>query len=139
MLSPSILNHLKYSGDASTYSPSSFLVPLSPLPTDFTFTLHNVTTAVESVEDWKLLVASLGVPDEKRGSREEMLQYFIAIVPNSSWQTLAGHLYYRQEHAALERVTKYFQPQPGMGGWGLSIYCNVLRSTAINSFTFTRW
>ena len=28
---------------------------------------------------------------------------------------LASDLYYRQEPAALERVTKHFQPQPAMG------------------------
>ena len=49
-----------------------------------------------------------------------MLQYFITTVPNASWQTLAGGLYYcEDEEAALERVKKYFQRQPGMGGWGL--------------------
>jgi len=43
-----------------------------------------------------------------------MLQYFIATVPDASWQTLAGKLYYLEEHAALERAIKYFQPQPGI-------------------------
>ena len=97
------------------HSPSSFLVPHSPLPTDPTFTLRNVTTAVESVEDCVSLGSFLGVPYESRGSMEKLVQYFITTVPNASWQTLAGALYCMEEHAALERVTKYFQRQPGMG------------------------
>ena len=43
-----------------------------------------------------------------------MLQYFTTTVPNASWQTLAGGLYYKQEQSALERVAKYFQRQPGI-------------------------
>lgn len=91
---------------------------LSPLATDPTVTLANVTTAVEIVDNWGRLYY-LGVPGKKRGSKEEMLQYFITTVPNASWETLAGGLYYAQEHAALENVTKQFQSQPGVGGWGL--------------------
>ena len=89
-------------------------VPLVLPPTDPTFTLHKVTTAVESVQHWKRLGAYLGVPLTWCESREKMFQCFITAVPNASWQTLAGGLYYRQELKALERVTKYFQPQPGM-------------------------
>ena len=59
------------------------------------------------------------MPVKRRGSRKEMLQYFITAMPNASWQTLAGGLYLSEEQEALERVTKYFQQQPGMGGWGL--------------------
>jgi len=74
---------------------------------------------VGGVADWNSLGYHLGVPSRKRGNRKEVLQYFIATVPNASWQTLAGGLYHRQEYAALSRVTKYFQPQAGMGGCGL--------------------
>ena len=110
----SVLNHLQYSHTVP-------LVSLSPLPTDPTFTLSNVTSAVgiRSVQDWNNLGYYLDVPKKRRGSREGMLQYFITTMPNASWQTLAGGLYYRQEQATLERVMKYFQRQPGMGGWGL--------------------
>ena len=90
------------------------LVSLSPLPTDPTFTLSNVTTAVESVHDWYNLGIGLDVPSKRCGSREEILQCFITTVPNALWQTLAGALYHRQEQAALERVMKYFQRKPGM-------------------------
>jgi len=89
------------------------LVPLSSLPTDPTFTLTNVTTAIESVEDWDDLGYFLLVPYEKRGNREEMLRYFITTMPNASWETLAGGLYRQQEHAALETATKFFKPKPG--------------------------
>ena len=50
-----------------------------------------------------------------------MLRYFITTMPNASWQTLAGGLYYAQEQAALERVTKYFQQQSGMGAQEYSV------------------
>jgi len=77
-----------------------------------TFTLTNVTTAIESVEDWDDLGYFLLVPYEKRGNREEMLRYFITTMPNASWETLAGGLYRQQEHAALETATKFFKPKP---------------------------
>jgi len=83
------------------------------LPADPTFTLTNVTTAIESVEDWDDLGYFLLVPYEKRGNREEMLRYFITTMPNASWETLAGGLYRQQEHAALETATKFFKPKPG--------------------------
>ena len=104
---------------SSTHTHYHCMVSLSLLPADPTFTLSNVITAVESVQGWKSLAAYLDVPSEWRRSREEMLQYFITTVPNASWQILAGGLYYRQEQAALERVAKKYQRQPGMGGWGL--------------------
>ena len=108
---------------------------LSPLATDPTFTLANVTTAVEIVDNWGRLYY-LGVPGKKRGSKEEMLQYFITTVPNASWETLAGGLYYAQEHAALANVSKQFQSQPGVGSWGLmSIWCSDLRDTRNNLLT----
>jgi len=106
-----------YTPSILKYSCTVSWVPSVLLPTDPTFTLHKVTTAVEGVQDWKRLGAYLGVPLAWRGSREKMFQCFITAIPNASWQTLAGGLYYRQELTALERVTKYFQPQPGMGRW----------------------
>lgn len=96
------------------------MVPLSFFPTDPTFTVSNVTIAVESVQDWNFLGVYLGVPGKKRGSKREMLQNFITTMPNASWQTLAGDLYSLQEHAALERVKRYFQP--GMGEWDSTVY-----------------
>ena len=67
------------------------------------------------------------MPSKRCGSREEKLQYFITTVPNASWQVLAGVLYYGQEQAALERVTKYFQRQPGMDGcMGSEKYNNII-------------
>ena len=60
------------------------------------------------------------MPDWRCESREQTLEYFITTVPNASWQTLAGGLYYLQEQAELEKtVKKYFQREPGMGGLGL--------------------
>lgn len=97
------------------------VVSLSLLPADYTFTLSNVTAAIRSVQDWDGLGLYLGVPGKKRWSKEEMLQYFFTTVPNASWETLAGGLCYQQEHAALETVKEYLQPQPGiiLCVWGL--------------------
>lgn len=98
------------------HRPSSSLL-LSPFPADPTFTLQNLSTAIECVDDQHLCAAiGLEVPSEKRVSREEVLQYLIATVPDAPWQFLAGSLYKEEEHAALENVTKYFQRQPGMMG-----------------------
>jgi len=47
------------------------------------------------------------------------MEYFITAFPRASWETLAGQLYYMQQHEALEKVKEYIQQQPGMGGWGL--------------------
>ena len=44
-------------------------------------------------------------------SREEVLQYLIATVPDAPWQFLAGSLYKQEERAALENVTKYLFPK----------------------------
>ena len=104
-----ILNHLQNSRTIP-------LVSLSPLPTDPTFTLSNVTTAVESVHLWARLGNCFDVLDWRCESMEDILEYFITTVPNASWQTLSGGLYYLQEQAALERVTEYFERQPGMDG-----------------------
>jgi len=96
------------------HSPSSSLVPLSLLPADPTFTLTNVTTAVESVEHLDKVGVYLDVPSAQWLSRDLILQYIITTLPDASWQTLAGALYYLKHDAALTRVTKYFQPQPGI-------------------------
>ena len=107
------------SSQVFVYNPSSFPVPPSPLPTDPTFTLRNVTTAVGTVQNWVGLCAYLQMSRAKHKSREEFLQYYITTAPNASWQSLAGCMYCLNDHAALERVTKYFRRQPGIGGWGL--------------------
>jgi len=104
---PSISTHLQSSCTVP-------LVSLSPLVSDTSFTLQNVTTAVESVNSQGSLGFYLGVPRRKYRSGKEILQYFITTVPRASWETLAGGLCYQQEHAVLETVKEYLRPQPGM-------------------------
>ena len=121
------------------HSPSSSLIPLSLLPTDPTFTLHNVTIAVKSVHSARVFGYYFDIPVGRSSTREKILRTFITTVPNASWETLAGGLYQVQEHAALQRVTEYFQPQPGIGWVGSEEYVVTVRETwAINSCTFTR-
>ena len=44
---------------------------------------------------------------------ETALNYYVTTVAAASWEHLAGILYYLEEHAALDKVKKYFQRQPG--------------------------
>ena len=84
------------------------------LPTDTTFTLRNVWSTLDTVQYWRDLGYQLHIPDSKQG-RQEMVNYFVTNIP-SSWELLAGALYYLGEQTALTKVTSYFQRQPGMCG-----------------------
>ena len=53
------------------------------------------------------------------------MEYFITAVPRASWETLAGQLYYMQQHEALEKVKVYIQQQPGMGEQDSGVSWNV--------------
>jgi len=86
------------------------------LLSDPTFTLSNVTSAVQAVSDWNQFCNRLQFPLRKRKTTKEIMEYFITAVPRASWETLAGQLYYMQQHEALEKVKEYIQQQPGMGG-----------------------
>jgi len=136
---PIVWSDFSHEGNAKYIHPVYWIISFS-LPTDPTFTLNNVTTAVESVENWYALGIYLGVLSRKCTSRKKMLQYFIATVPDASWQTLAGKLYYLEEHAALERAIKYFQPQPGIWvGRSQKYILMVWEMQALNSCSLTRW
>ena len=82
------------------------------LPTDTTITLRNICSTLDTVQDWWRLGNLLGIPESKWG-KQEMVNYFVTNIP-ASWQLLAGALYYRSERTALQKVTSYFQRQPGM-------------------------
>ena len=43
-----------------------------------------------------------------------MLNYFVTMMPNASWRTLVGGLYYQEEQLALMKATSYVQRQPGI-------------------------
>lgn len=95
------------------YSHSQFLV-FSPYLPDPTFTLPNIISKLETVQDWSTLGGWLGVPSSKRESREVTLNYYCTTVPNASWQRISGTLHCMQEHKALENVKNCFERQPGM-------------------------
>ena len=101
---------------------------------DGTLTTSNVCQALASVKDWHslgqsdhgLYIGGLGVPlavrndirDNRPNKTEEekkteMLVYYLHTVPQASWQTIAGALYYRKEVTALEAVKRFLHHTPG--------------------------
>ena len=97
---------------------------------DGTLTTRNVRRALASVKDWHGLgckyIGGLGVPgavcDDTRDNqpnkteeekKEEMLVYYLHTMPQASWQTIAGALYYREEVTALEAVKRFLHHTPG--------------------------
>ena len=94
--------------------PSCMLPPgYSPLSTDPTLTLDNVTAIMKDVQEWKLVTTWIGVPPRKRyelesqspttdQAKQTCWDYWLHHHPVPSWRILAGGLYERQEHGALE-------------------------------------
>ena len=96
---------------------------------DGTLTTSNVCQALASVKNWYSLGyynGGLGVPpavrDDIRDNRPnkteeekktEMLVYYLHTVPQASWQTIAGALYYREKVTALEAVKRFLHHIPG--------------------------
>ena len=85
------------------------------LPTDTTFTLRNVWSTLDTVQNWDGLHNQLQTPLCKR-RKQETVNYIVTTMPSASWQLLAGAVYYLGEQTALTKVTSYFQRQPGMCG-----------------------
>ena len=94
---------------------------------DGTLTTSNVCQALASVKDWHGLgvyTGGLCVPvcndirDNRPNKTEEekkteMLVYYLHTMPQASWQTIAGALYYREEVTALEAVKRFLHHTPG--------------------------
>ena len=96
---------------------------------DGTLTTSNVCQALASVKDWHRLgyyASGLRVPpavgddiqDNRPNKTEEekkteMLVYYLHTVPQASWQTIAGALYYMEEVTALEAVKRFLHHTPG--------------------------
>jgi len=91
------------------------LLLCSLLLPDPTFTLHNVTAVLESVEvHWRILASFLhswhlemdqhSTPEE---CRKAVIHYHLTTSPYVSWERLAGVLYYREQAKAVEAVQKY--------------------------------
>ena len=96
---------------------------------DGTLTTSNVCQALASVKDWYGLgyyAGGLGVPGAVRNDirdnrpnkteeekKTEMLVYYLLTVPQASWQTIAGALYYWEEVTALEAVKRFLHHTPG--------------------------
>lgn len=98
------------SWDGHSHSSSLF----SHSPADATFTLTNVLSTLETVQEWNKLGDKLHVPYTKQDSKDTMMNYYVTSIANASWQMLAGALYYCGEQTALKKVKAYFQRQRGM-------------------------
>ena len=106
------------------------------LPTDTTFTLTNVMSILERVQEWQALFRQLEMPWTKyEHGKKPAFNYYITSMPSASWQLIAGVLYYCGEQTALTKVTSYFQRQPGMcGGAFRSTLRNYLTSGTFEAF-----
>ena len=96
---------------------------------DGTLTTSNVCQALASVKNWYSLGYNYGgldvpgpvcdkIKDNRPNKTEEekkteMLVYYLHTMPQASWQTIAGALYYREEVTALEAVKRFLHHAPG--------------------------
>ena len=118
--------------DANVY------ITVYPTPcADSTLTINNLLQALASVHDWHSLGCGdvyvgtgLGVPDAvcneimasadyqtEEEKKKAMLLYYLRTVPQTSWQTIAGVLYRREEEVtALEAVKVFLKHTPGQSG-----------------------
>ena len=90
---------------------------------DPTFTLHNVTAVLESVEvDWRILAQCLGVPtwqlkmdpySTPEEYRKAVIHYYLTTSPYATWQGLAGVLSFWEEARALKAIQKYIHRSAG--------------------------
>ena len=106
-----------------------YIIPVSFLPPDTSLTPHLLLPAVSTVRDfWGNLglLFLLGVPNSVRGQisqdpsyssederRMAVLQYCLQTVPGVSWVRIAGALWYKGEHTALETVRPYLPHKTG--------------------------
>ena len=104
----------------------------SSLP-DGSLTPHTLLPVVSSVRQfWRRddddddefgLLEMLGVPDSvmddiraspSHSTEEEKriagLQYYLQTLPGASWETIAGGLWFMEEHTALEEVRQHLPP-----------------------------
>ena len=90
--------------------------------------MASVTAVMESVGDWDGLGHLLDVPGpvrvvirrNHRGDRERktaLAEYFVKSMPDASWTTLAGALYFMQESAALLAVGRHLKEEKGWWGY----------------------
>ena len=93
---------------------------------DPTLTLHNVTTAIATVEKWDTLCAVLGVPLSKdnqitqsystlHDKKQAAVLWWLMCAPGSSWARLAHWLCRMEESAALQQTLKYLKRPTGTG------------------------
>ena len=101
---------------------------MSLLCADSTLTINNLRTVTSSVRDWYRLGDydyGLGVPRPvlreirdnpamtEEDKRTEVLLYFLRNVPMSSWERVAGVLYWRKKERELQAVKKFLTVSTG--------------------------
>ena len=106
---------------------------------DGTLTLDNIIKAVATVSmQWDVLGNKLAVPEFKLNEirqlyptddlqKEALWKYWLEYMPNASWDTLAGRLFYTEEVSALLAVSNYTNKEPG-------IHINVLCGSCDRQF-----
>ena len=110
----------------------SLFLPLHPSPPstsslypDASLTVSNIYQATSTV-GYRGLNDCLDVPRSvylqidanrfyptKGKKGEAIITYFLKTIPLASWATLAGQLYYMEEHVSLEAVRKYLHHTTG--------------------------
>ena len=108
-------------------------ITVCPTPcADPTLTINNLLQALASVDGWFSLGCGnvygdgLGIPgavcheiedsadyQTEEEKKKAMLLYYLRTVPQPSWQTVAGALYWREEVTALEAVKVFLKHTPG--------------------------
>ena len=101
----------------------------SPLFTDPTLTLNNVTAIMKDVQRWENVAAWIGIPFSKRvelqrqnpttdQAKQACWDYWLHHHPApSSWRILAGGLYMYKEHGALEVLQMNYLKGESIGAY----------------------
>ena len=100
----------------------------SPLFTDPSLTLNNVTAILKDVEMWENVALSIGIPDSKRlelqsqsATTDQLKQaywdYWLRHHPAPSWRLLAGGLYIWGVHGALEVLQMNYLKGESIGAY----------------------
>ena len=97
---------------------------LSPYSSDHSFTPQNISMVTATVDDDRLAVNILRVPDsicykikEKTSTsadfREGVIEYHMQYSPQATWDELAGRLYCMECGEALAAARRFIKKTPG--------------------------
>ena len=100
----------------------------SPLFTDPTLTLNNVTAIMKDVRQWESVADWIGIPLSKRRelksqspttdqAKQACWDYWLHHHPAPSWRILAGGIYEWREHGALEVLQMNYLKGESIGAY----------------------